>query len=268
MKYFCFLIILSTTSLFAKQDTARWDFRIKGIDFKVGRSAVFSNMQQSIAVVKSATPEESRGIYNYDSLTLEQGSIYYHPVRLRLACVIGNNKTSGTRFLRKSEFCFGLSFDIQNEGANRKRFSNLRLQNYLQAHSLVYLSYAYQCESIDLSYQFVSKVFFKHFAAFGGANLGFGYNTYKRIDIEDGFYRGIYVKYGVFNTSYLTSYGHLGLKYNLSCELNLFAQAETGLNFYGKLIGGKAPFNAFCFGIRYKIIDEQDRKNYLNSSFW
>ena len=267
MKYLCFLIILSSTTLFAKQDTARWDFRIKGIDFKVGRSVVFTNMQQTLAVVKSATPEESRGIYNYDSLTLEQGSIYYHPVKLRLACVIGNNKTSGSRFLRKSEFCFGLSFDIQNQGDIYKRFSNLRLQNYLPAKTIVRLSYAYQCESIDLSYQFVSKVFFKHFAAFGGANLGFGYNTYKRIDMSDVSYR-LLVENGVFNTSYLTTYGHLGLKYNLSCELNLFAQAETGLNFYGNLIGGKAPFNAFCFGIRYKIIDEQDRKNYLNSSFW
>lgn len=263
------ILFLSYSSLFAGKDSTRWDFRIKGFDLKIGASFVYNSLNQNKAILLASTPLENQSFYIYDSVYLSSGSPSHRPVRLRLACIIGNNSKTSRWLFHKGEFCFGLAFDIQNrESIGHKSYSRIKFSLNPNYTTSAIINYTYQCQSVELGYQFSSKSFLKHFALFGGVSSAFGFNTYKQIDMAD------YYKFNEgeqeedIHTGYFSAYANLGIKYNFTCELNFFTQAEAGINAYGKTIGGTALFNAYSFGMRYKIIDEQDRKHYMNSSFW
>lgn len=262
------LVFLSVSQLQAGADSSRSDFRLKGIDFKFGGASLQTNYRQTLNVLKAATPVTESSRYLYNTSYLSAGRTGYAPARLALRAVFSNDKKGRLRFIQRSELLIGLGFDIDNAANRYLRFDSICLAvnpNYAVTASL---NYTYQCQYAEFGYQVVSKPFLTYFALFAGLNAGFGLNTYKQIDMTD-YYQFLQSKAEeVFNAGFLSTHFNVGIKYNLSCELNLFAQYDQGLNVYGKPIGGMAWFNGGSFGLRYKLIDEQDRPDYLKTGFW
>lgn len=262
------VFLLSLIRLHAEADSSRSDFRLKGIDFKFGGSNLQTDFSQTLNVLMAATPVTESKRYLYNTSYLSEGRTGYTPARLALRAVFSNDRKGRLRFIQRSELLIGLGFDIDNAANRYLRFDSICLvvnPNY--AVSAI-LKYTYQCQYAEFGYQVVSKPFLTYFALFAGLNAGFGLNTYKQIDMTDYYQFRQGHKDDVFNAGFLSTHFNAGIKYNLSCELNLFAQYDHGLNVYGKPIGGIAWFNGGSFGLRYKLIDEQDRPDYLKTGFW
>ncbi len=268
MRYLFSLVILYSNALFSFKDSTNNGFIIKGFDFKIGGSESFNGFNHIRQVLIQSTPNSERSRFLYDSCKLISGKTTYSPMRFKLSTVLGNNKTYNFWLVHKLEYSFGLFLDIQNQNAIQQKFDSLKLVVNPSYSQFAYLTYAYQCQGVELGFQFSGKTFAKFFALFGGINSNFGMNTYKRIEMDD--YYKLYneIKEENFSAVFSSNYMHLGIKYNLSCELNMFTQAEFGINLYGQPFLTHARFYGTAFGIRYKIIDEQDRSQFRNSAFW
>ncbi len=220
-------------------------------------------------LLKAVTPAEERTRFNYKDVILTNGEESYQPLYIHLSVIFSNNQDQFRYFFSKKELKFGIGYEISNARSNYKTFDSIRLAQYpMVSARKAYMEYAYQCQYILVGYQVASKPFFRYFAMFGGVDGRFGMNTYKQIQMED-YYTSLNGKVEEnYNVGYFSSGIHLGLKYNFSCDLNFMVQYETGINFYGKDIGGSAYFSGAGFGMRYKIIDEQDRPKYQLMKYW
>ncbi|HEY1045707.1 MAG TPA: hypothetical protein VGF79_04665 [Bacteroidia bacterium] len=269
MKHLFPLFYFISSSLSAASDSAKWDYRFKGVDFKIGYSEIYNKFDQSKALLLAVTPDETEGKFLFENISLNSRNPYHYPIRMHLSAVLANNNGNVRRLFKKSELCFGLTFETQSQRTLRKKFSNIQYSINPDHSTKAELEYTYQSQSIELGYQFAGRPFLKQFALFGGINAAFGINTYKQI-VMNAFYNDIdpYIPHPSINAGYFSSYANLGIKYNFSCDLNFFSQYESGFHIYGKPITGYAHFNAIVFGIRYKFLDEQDQKNYKQSIFW
>jgi len=248
----------------AEKDSTRWDFRAKGFDFDFGGSMIDAGERHMLNVLTAATPEERRSRYKYDEAKLKEGEKTYHPTYIRLSIVFSNNQEVYRSFFGKKELLFGAGLERYNDNpngtSNRKLFTNIHSSQFPAALPIqIGMGYLYQSQYVSMGYQFASKPFFKRMALFSGVNARFGLNTYKQIEIYDDFASP---EEENINAGYFSSGMHLGVKYNLSCDLNFFMRYEAGYNFYGGQINTKALFSSIGFGMRYKIIDAQDRPKY------
>lgn len=252
----------------AVRDSTRWDYKLKGIDFKIGGSSVDQHPAQAIGLLKSVTPQEQKNLYNYDNAQVIWSGLGWAPVRINVSAVLSNNHVNYSHFFKGREFRFGLGFDIYQRGSTGLAFRNVRYNPYPRT-SNAYVSCTYQCQYLEMGYQLTSRPFLKSLALLAGLNGAFGINTYKRIEKRYPDFQDDYTRLdNNFNTSFLGGYANIGLKYNASCDLNFFMQVEKGFNGYGRGIGGLSAVSGFAVGMRYKIIDGQDRPKYELMKYW
>ncbi len=264
----CLLLIVGLCqSLFvngAEKDSTRWDFRVKGLDFDIGIAVADISLRQHVDLLQAFTPAEEHGLFNYDQVMVS-GYRKYEPIYVRTSIVLTNNHDRYRWFFNKRELLLGLGFESDN--AISSRYSNIRNTQYPWVSPVsTYTKFTYQCQYITAAYQFASKPFLQYFALFSGLNARFGMNTYKQVEMTGAYYNSPGYDGAVllqnYNIGYFSSGGHLGVKYNLSCDLNLFMRYETGFNTYGGAIRAWSRFSSFGIGLRYKIIDDQDRPKY------
>ena len=270
MRHLFVLFCLFSSNLYSASDSSKWDYRFKGVDFKIGEAEIHNSFEQSKALLLSITPDEAEGNFIYDNTVLTSNGPYHYPLRMRLNAVLANNNGNANRLFRKSELCFGLSFEVQSQRTINRGFSNIQYKANPSFSTKAEIVYTYQSQGIEIGYQLAGRPFLKQFALYGGINTTFGINTYKNIKMNEFYYNNTDMNFPHpnINTGYFSAYSNLGIKYNFSCDLNFFTQFEYGIYFYGKAIKGNASFKAINFGIRYKFLDEQDQKNYRQSSFW
>lgn len=267
-RFFFSALFFLCLNIYATKDSTRWNYRLKGIDFKIGRSRIDIQPMQAVHLLESVTPEEQRSLYNYDNAQVIWHGLSWEPVNIHVSAVMSNDHISYTHFFKGKEFRFGLGFSIQQQGATDLRYRNIRYGPYPRT-SDARLTCAYQCQYLEMGYQLTSKPFLKRLALFAGLNGAFGMNTYKQIEK---YYTDFYDTHtkvdNNFNTSFFATYANVGLKYNASCDLNFFIQIEKGWNAYGKGVGGVSAFNGMAIGMRYKLLDEQDKPNYDLMKYW
>ncbi len=270
MKYIICVMLLFCKQLYSGTDSTTRNWSIKGYDFKFGGIFIYGNSSQFVNALKLGIQGDNINKFNFDNTYLDSSHDgIYSPVRIRLNTVFSNNKTYQSWLFNKMEIGVGLAFEIQNSGNIYNKYKNIQYSNYPNSNLEGSASYSYQCEGLEVNYQFSSKPFLKRLAIIGGLNTSIGLNTYKRYD--DIIINSSDVTSELnqsFSVPYINIFANLGFKYNFTCELNFFSQAESGLIMYGRQIGGKSRFDGFCFGLRYKIIDEQDRAQFRQSSFW
>jgi hypothetical protein len=140
-------------------------------------------------------------------------------------------------------------------------------------------------KQIHAAYYFNSKVFGKNFRAYFGLGAILGFNTIKtserntistlsyisRPKSDTLFFSNQTNVYFEGSHSYttLSAYLPLGIKYNLSCDFNLFAEIKTGYQFH--TLANKdsqwQSFLSFGLGIRYKFFGDASEEETKNS-FW
>ncbi|MDP2176542.1 MAG: hypothetical protein Q8K70_11590 [Bacteroidota bacterium] len=144
-----------------------------------------------------------------------------------------------------------------------------------------YLGYNYRVsgQQLGLTYIINSKVFAKNFASYIGMGAVFSLNSLRGTK-NSNFYVSNYKNdtsllwssINIENTLNTTSYSlfiPLGIKYNFSCEVNLFLDVKFGLNFTPQLykIDHFNRFNSLALGFRYKL-NQKDVLQNKQSSFW
>jgi hypothetical protein len=254
----------------AEKDSTRWDFRVKGFDFEIGGNWIKASREQLLNVLKASTPAEERSRHNYNNVIVtSRNNEPYSQNAVWLSVVFSNDHDNYSSFFRKQELRFGIGYEILNSVWNHMKFDSIKMMEYpwVPGKSVV-MQYAYQCQYALVGYQAASRPFLKYFAIFGGVEGRFGINTYKQIEMEDYYASLNGRKKENYSVGYFSTCACLGMKYNFSCDINFFAKFDAGINFYGNDIGGSARFAGLCLGMRYKIIDDQDRPKYELMKYW
>lgn len=259
---FCFFFVVVGNS--KASDTLKY-YKLKGVDVSIGAIGFDAGNKTYVNFLQAVTPDEVKSNFNYDKTKAYASPII--PVRIGLGFVFGNNQRSNNNFVNKHELLFRFSFETQRRYDS---FKNIMRPAHPDPsyRSRARLNYTYQTQTIGLGYQLSTKSFFTNFALFGGINTDFGMMTLK--SIRDFDYSGLSgsVEEKNYYTTLVRTNGLLGLKYNFTCDINFFLQAEFGILQYGKDIGTNAVYSGGAFGIRYKFLEEQDKLNYKDVGFW
>lgn len=263
----CFFIcsILFAQTLSCKTNDTTDNYRLKGVDVTIGGGKYNYGNKTAVNLFKAMMPQDIKNNFNYNEVYSSYKTT--SPVKIGLNFIFGDNKRTNSFIANKHEYIFRFSFESKQD---YNEFNNLNLIDsiYGKIKFGSKINYTYQTQAIGLGYQFSSKSIFKNFALFGGTSIDFGMLVLKQINnfyywnssnisVEDNFY-----------STFARANCNLGIKYNFSCDINFFFQAEAGLIQYGKEIKTNGRYMGASFGIRYKFLEEQDKLNYKNNSFW
>ncbi len=261
---YCFFLCIS---LWCKPKDSLHYYSLKGIDFSVGGVSSTMNENANINLLKAITPAEFKARYNYDHTTTKK-SFVLNPIKIGLGIAFGNSQHKNRKFFNKNELIFKFSFESLR---TNNQYENIKPMFYYNTDYTVTagFDYTYQTQTLGIGYQLASKPILKNIALFVSVNGDFGMVTCKQIknslryadlmsfnDIKN------------YNTSVIRGNAILGLKYNFSCDINFFLQAESGILHYGQGIGTSSTYGGASFGIRYKFLEDQDKLNYNSNGFW
>ncbi|MES2617269.1 MAG: hypothetical protein V4613_05285 [Bacteroidota bacterium] len=280
-----FLFSCVTFTVKANSDsTSSKTFRLKGVDFRYGfgrysiadkdetaLAVKFANDQHNYYSFDQAKPVDtrSRGISDmYVGMVLVPG--YYVKNRL----------------FYKEEFRLGVSFTILNNASNvNLLWDTIHAGGQQEVRNFFY-QYKYNSQRIHFSYILNSRIIKQQFAFYAGIGGSVGFSTW-RTNYNGG--AGNYKKQVLtnqnnqisdktqalplenFSTGSGSIYVPIGLKYNVSCEINLFAEAHLGYQYYLKGLSKDNRWISnvmFNIGFRYKLIEDSDRPNTENHIFW
>jgi hypothetical protein len=164
-------------------DSTYRQWSIKGYDFKFGGIFIYGNSSQFVNALKLGIQGDNINNYNFDEAYLDSNNDgIYSPVRIRLNTVFGKNKSYPSWLFYKMEIGVGLAFEIQNSGRIYNRYKNIQYSHFPNTNFEGTARYSYQCEGLEINYQFSSQPFLKRLALIGGLNTSVGLNTYKRYD--------------------------------------------------------------------------------------
>ena len=212
-------------------------------------------------------PDNNKNNYFFENA--KSNNTYTTPVKIGLNLIFGKNKSKRNFFFHNSEYIFRFSFESKQDYAG---YNNIRLtdSNYNKIKFTARLNYTYQTQALRLGYQFSSKSFLKNFAFFGGISADFGMLALKRINnfyYDNNKYNRTEV--ANFYSTFARANCNLGIKYNFTVAKSIFfAHADLGYIRYGDEINTNGTYGGASFGIRYKFLEDQDKLNYKNNSFW
>ncbi len=248
-------------------------FRIKGVDFRYGfgrynignadetaLAARFTNDQNNYYQFDKAQPKNAngRGISDMYIGTVLVPSYYIK-----------------NKLFYREEFRVGVSFTLLNNASNvNLSWDTVQAGPQKEVRNLFY-QYKYSSQRIHFSYILNTKILKHHFALYGGIGGSLGFSTW-RTNYNGG--AGSYKRQVLslqnnqiseknqslplenYSTESGSIYVPLGIKYNLSCEINLFVEAHFGWQYYLKGLHKNNTWIAntmLNFGFRYKLIDDE-----------
>jgi hypothetical protein len=256
-------------------DSASGSMKIKGIDFRYGLGSYHLNQKDEVNLLKKLSNDPNN--YNrFDEARVNNLNDGLSDIYLGFVMV--PSYYIKNRLFYREEFRIGVSYTTLNSVSDV--YLNFdTVQNGLQKEVRTFdYHYKFHSERVHFSYLLNSRISKKNFAFYGGIGGSFGFVTWQtnyRSNSNSG--SGIYrtelltlkntavsgnskvIPLENFTTQSLNIFVPLGFKYNLSCEINLFAEAHAGLHYYLKGLrkdGVWIPNMLFNFGFRYKLIDE------------
>lgn len=187
----------------------------------------------------------------------------------------------------KQEFIIGAGFFTINSTLNNYTnlsYDSVSPDNKQHLNNIRFNLYTHR-EQIHAAYYFNSRVFGKNFKVYFGLGTIIGFNTIKsatrntisrlsyssRPKSDTLFFpnqTNIELD-GSYSYTTLSAYLPLGLKYNLSCDFNLFAELKPGIQFQPLATKDTQwqQFLSFGIGIRYKFFAEENDEN-ETGIFW
>ena len=267
--------LVCCTALFGKvgSDSANQNgFRIKGIDFRYGfgRYAIASANETALA---AKFTNDQNNFYQFNkahALNVKGRGIsdMYVGIVLVPSYYIKN------RLFYREEFRIGLSFTLLNNASSMNlTWDTLQTGVQREIRNLFY-QYKYNSQRVHFSYLLNTRIIKHHFALYGGIGGSIGFSSC-RTDYDGG--AGSYKKQVLtiqnnqvsqktqnlplenYTTESASLYVPIGIKYNVSCELNLFFETQLGLQYFYKGLKKTntwIPNALFNFGFRYKLIDD------------
>ncbi len=273
------LLILMTTIIGLKAgnfaDSSSGNMKIKGIDFRYGFGSYHLNNKDELNLLKKFTNDPNN--YNkFDHSGIKNRNDGFSDIYLGFVMV--PSYYIKNRLFYREEFRIGLSYTFLNTVSDV--YMNFdTVQNGMQKEVRTFdHHYKFHSERVHFSYLLNSRISKKNFALYAGIGGSFGFVTWQtnyKSNNNSGY--GIYhtevltlqnttvsgsskiIPLENFTTQSLNVFVPVGFKYNLSCEINLFAEAHAGLHYYLKGLrkdGIWIPNMLFNFGFRYKLIDE------------
>ncbi len=186
----------------------------------------------------------------------------------------------------REEFRVGLSFTILNNASNvNLEWDTMQSGSQKEVRN-IYYQYKYNSQRIHFSYILNTKIIKNHFAFYTGVGGNLGFSTW-RTNYDGG--AGSYKKQVLtlqnnqvseksqmlplenFSTESASLYIPIGIKYNLSCEINLFIETHLGFQYYHSGLRKNNIWIAnsiFNFGFRYKLIDDDNQLVKKGGAFW
>lgn len=213
----------------------------------------------------------------------DYAAAYFHTSynRINLELVYAANLRFFDKYFVKQEFKFGLGYlysDGEKGSSTGYRYDSFDMSG-IAYNKHISFKYFFHQEQIQCAYLLSSKVFKRHFKAYTGLGGIFGLSTWVgtsnlaigKFEPKDSIpiYNSKRYTMGNFSASSFSVYIPFGVKYNLSCDINLFSDFKFGLCYTPKFESGTGiqRFYSFCLGARYKILNnEMDLEK--NSGFW
>jgi hypothetical protein len=267
--------LVCCTALFGKvgSDSANQNgFRIKGIDFRYGfgRYAIASENETALA---AKFTNDQNNFYQFNkayALNVKGRGIS----DLYVGIVLVPSYYIKNRLFYREEFRIGLSFTLLNNASSMNLTWDTLQTGVQKEVKNLYYQYKYNSQRVHFSYLLNTRIIKNHFALYGGIGGSVGFSSW-RTDYDGG--AGSYKKQVLtiqnnqvsqktqnlplenYTTESASLYVPIGIKYNVSCELNLFFETQLGLQYFYKGLKKTntwIPNALFNFGFRYKLIDD------------
>lgn len=255
MKPLTIILLLFTQGLLAQKNTKIGE--LKGVDFKAGGSVFNYKPQDAIQIISEINAPLDQNS-NKKPLKYEDGFISKVSNYFYLGLASKNKYFANSKYIKNAENRFGIQYGHANGILNSTII-------YANDTSLTGNDYKYTGYGISTEFILNSKPFYKNFAFYTGLGISVILNSFilkaKLVSINNP---------NITMTS-INVRALLGLKYNLSCEYNLFMESNFGENFYPKKFANRTRFietAQFAFGIRYKFINPEERTKNKANVFW
>ena len=253
-------------------------FEMKGIDFKAGFSTFNLSTKDATKIYKDVVgPDLEKS--NIHPISYIHGNYSKRSSSFYLGLSVKNKWFVNTKYIKDSENRLWLSYGINN---NSPIVSDIRLQNDTISGFQENATIKYSKYSVAFDYLINSKPFLKTFAMYFGTGAGVMIHKYNAVNKTGEFLSNktpvlvtntnpTYVE--IHNATKFTSVDLkliLGLKYNLSCDFNLFIETAIGAGFFQNGLYSKnkiSNLNEFTvLGIRYKLVPPAEETH--NNTFW
>lgn len=275
IKLLIFIPVLLSTSLFAQNQSKKAD--IKGIDFKLGPTHLDLSGNDACEIFSAVVlPDiEKNGL---PIKGFENGEFSNFCTSIYLGLVSSNQKFKKSKLLKYSENRFGVNFAKFNQRFGMINcdvlFSNDTTNILLNDGQINYSGYG-----IHADYTINSRPFFNNFATYLSFGTSIVLHNFKAVGQAGSWFRYAEPTIGgieMTNTkTTLTSVdlkAFLGVKYNFTCDLNLFIECGFGGSYYHRGLYGKSKLikaaNITFLGMRYKFVKDEDRSKSKSGVFW
>ncbi|MDI1235208.1 MAG: hypothetical protein PSX81_13075 [bacterium] len=257
---------------------------MKGIDFRYGfgRYSIASANETALASKFTNDQNNYYQFNNAHAFNIKGRGIS----DMYVGVVLVPNYYVKNKLFYREEFRVGVSFTLLNNASSMNlKWDTLHTGVQKEVRNMYY-QYKYNSQRIHFSYLLNSRIFKQHFALYGGIGASVGFSTW-RTDYDGG--AGSYKRQVLtlqnnqvsektqtlplenYTTESGSLYLPLGIKYNVSCEINLFFEAQLGFQYYYK---GLKKTNTWIsntllnFGFRYKLIDDSEQAAKKGDVFW
>ncbi len=267
-----FLMVLFFTQKVKADSTYTKGFSLKGIDFRYGFGRYNLRSIDEKNLAKQFTNDQNNYYKFNQSLLAENNGTAISDIYLGLifSPKINNKKNVFT----KQEIRIGVSFTLLNNASTiALAWDTINNGNQKEVKQFFY-QYKYNSQKIHFSYLLNSKILKNSLAFYGGIGFAFGFSNWRsNFEGRAGSYSKQvltsqnnqvsdikqYVPLENFRTGNSLIYIPLGIKYNLSYDINLFAEANIGYQYFLKGINTNntwLPSSTYNFGFRLKLIDD------------
>jgi len=259
-------------------------FRLKGIDFRYGFGKYNIKAIDEKHLAKNFANDQNN-YYQFEKSKLNENkgtgiSDLYCGIVLVPSFYVKNH------IFAKQEFRIGVSFTLLNNASTNALGWDTVLNGNQKEVKQFFYQYKYSSQKIHFSYLLKSKITKYNFAFFTGVGAAFGYSNWRtNYEGRAGSYSKQILttqnnqvsenKQNVPLENYSTGSGFiyipLGFKYNLSCDINLFAEANIGYHYYIQGLRKNntwLPSSTFNFGFRFKLLDDDNQPIPKGNVFW
>ena len=270
--------LLFSSLLFSQTKNKKTD--IKGIDFKLGPTFLDISGNDACQIYSAIVMPD----LEKNGLTVkgfENGDSYPLSMSMYLGFVSSNQKFNKSKFFKNSEKRFGVTIARFNQRQGiigcDVIFRNDTSHNLINEGQIAYTSYG-----VNADYTFNSKPFLRNFATYLSLGTSIILHYYRAVGPAGAWFKRAepvinrYPPIEMTNTkTTLTSIdgkAFLGIKYNFSCDLNLFIECGFGGSYYHRGLYGKSKLiksaNMTLLGMRYKFVNEDDKSKPNSGVFW
>lgn len=259
-------------------------FSLKGIDFRYGFGRYNLRSVDEKNLAKNFTNDQNN-YYQFDKARLSENN-GTGISELYCGIVLSPNFYVKKHLFAKQEIRIGLSFTLLNNASTiALAWDTITNINQKEVKQFFY-QYKYNSQKIHFSYLLNSKIFKQQFAFYCGIGGAIGFSNWRsNYEGRAGSYskqvlttqnnqvseNKQYIPLENYSTGSGFIYIPLGIKYNFSCDINLFAEANIGYQYFLKGINSATkwlPSSTYNFGFRLKLIDDDNQIIKKSPIFW